>query len=74
MFRYNLNGVRAISYSLLNILIIFYESQQIESTCEGRAGEAPISPLQFPLLLNINLHKFIFLFVARGSEKFWKEG
>ena len=39
------------------------------STCEGRAGEALNSPLQFPFLFNINLHKFIFLFDARGSEK-----
>lgn len=69
VFLYNLKWSASNLLFLLNILIIFFESQQIESTCEGRAGEAPNSPLQFPLLFNINLHKFIFLFVARGSEK-----
>ena len=69
VFLYNLKCSASNLLFLLNILIIFFESQQIESTCEGQAGEAPISPLQFPLLLNINLHNFTFLFVARGSEK-----
>ena len=44
VFLYGLKWSTSNLLFLLNILIIFFESQQIESTCEGRAGEAPISP------------------------------